>query len=68
MAAAIRLTGSMHHRRNAGSGKTPAQRPAGKAKAAKSSAITTSSDVPGMPTFDVDKLKAENAKKEQGQR
>jgi hypothetical protein len=49
-------------------GTTPAQRPAGKSKTAKSSAISTSSDVPGMPTFDVDKLKAENAKKEQGQR
>lgn len=37
-----------------------------KPKDNKASAITTSSDVPGMPTFDVDKLKTESAKKEQG--
>jgi hypothetical protein len=36
-------------------------KPAGKDK----SGIGTSSEVPGMPTFDVDKLKAEGTKKEQ---
>lgn len=32
----------------------------------KGSGITTSSEVPGMPTFDVNKLKTDSAKKEQG--
>lgn len=46
--------------------KKPPQRAAAKGKDARSSAFATSKDVPGMPTFDVDKIRTENAKKEQG--
>jgi len=53
---------------DSGAGKKAQQRPLAKTKASKGSAFSTSSDVPGMPTFDVDKIKAENAQKEQGQR
>jgi len=49
-------------------GKKSAQRPPVKSQDTKGAAFATSRDVPGMPTFDVDKLKSENAKKEQGQR
>ena len=43
----------------------PVKAKAAKLKSDKASGITTSSEIPGMPTFDVDKLKTEGAKKEQ---
>lgn len=49
----------------ASASKKPSQRTPVKAKDAKGATFATSKDVPGMPTFDVDKLKAENAKREQ---
>jgi len=47
-------------------GKKPPQRTATKSASSSGSTFTTSKEVPGMPTFDVNKLKGESAKKEQG--